>query len=203
LREARELIRRTPERTADDARAKALAESQMLRDVKRWREAAEVLTQANARFADDAELIYEQAMVEDKLERYADMERLLRKVIVLKPDHAHAHNALGYSLADRNLRLPEAKQLIQKALELTPGDPFITDSMGWVEFRLGNRDEALRLLRKAYAARPDAEIATHLGEVLWSMGQRDEARRLWAEARGRDAANEVLRDTLARLKVTL
>ena len=88
-------------------------------------------------------------------------------------------------------------------MELTPNDPFLTDSMGWVEFRMGNRDEALRWLRQAYAARPDTEIAAHLGEVLWAMGQRDEARRVWQDARGRDAANEVLKETLARLKVSL
>jgi Flp pilus assembly protein TadD len=180
-----------------------LAEAQMLREAKHWKDAAQVLATASTRFVDDADLLYEQAMVEDKLEHYADMERLLRKVIALKSDHAHAYNALGYSLADRNLRLSEAKQLIQKALDFTPGDPFIIDSLGWVEFRLGNHADAARLLRKAYAARPDIEIAAHLGEVLWSMGQREEARRIWVDARGRDASNQVLRETLARLKVGL
>jgi Flp pilus assembly protein TadD len=158
---------------------------------------------ASQRFPDDTDLLYEQAMVAEKLDRLVEMERLLRRVIALKPDIAHAHNALGYSLADRGIRLPEARALIQRALELSPGDPFITDSLGWVEFRLGNQDEALRLLRQAYAARPDTEIAAHLGEVLWALGQRDEARRIWQESAGRDAANDVLRETLARLKVGL
>jgi Flp pilus assembly protein TadD len=203
LNEARDLVRRVPERSAEEARAKVLAEAQVMRDVKRWREAAEVLAAGNKRFADDVDLLYEQAMIEDKLERYGEMERLLRRVIELKPDHPHAHNALGYSLADRSVRLPEAKVLIQKALSLSPGDPFIVDSLAWVEFRMGNHDEALRLLRQAYAARPDIEIAAHLGEVLWAAGQRDEARRIWQEARGRDATNEVLRETLARLRVGL
>ena len=139
----------------------------------------------------------------EKLDRLDDMERLLRRVIEIKPDNAHAHNALGYSLADRRLRLPEARQLVQRALELLPGDPFITDSLGWVEFRMGNGQEAVRLLRQAYAARPDTEIAAHLGEALWSLGQRDEARRVWGEAKGRDAGNDVLRETLARLRVDL
>jgi len=203
LQQARDLIRQVPERTEDEARAKLLAEAQLMREVKRWREAADVLAAANKRFAGDADLLYEQAMVEDKLARYAEMERLLRQVITLKPDHAHAHNALGYSLADRSQRLDEARQLLQRALELQPNDPFIIDSMGWLEFRAGNRDEAVRLLRKAYSARPDTEIAAHLGEVLWASGRRDEARRVWADARGRDAGNEVLRETLARLKVDL
>jgi Flp pilus assembly protein TadD len=132
-----------------------------------------------------------------------EMERLLRQVIALKPDHQHAYNALGYSLAERNQRLPEARQLIAKALELAPGDPVIIDSLGWVEFRLGNTQEALRLLQQASAARPDIEIAAHLGEVLWTLGRRDEALRVWREARGRDGGNELLRATLARLKVDL
>ena len=198
--EARELVRRAPERDPADARAKLLAEVQLLREVKQWSEAYSLLQQANQRFPDDADLLYEQAMMAEKVEQIDAMEQLLRRVMVLKPEHAHAYNALGYSLADRNVRLEEAKALIQRALELTPGDPFITDSLGWVEFRLGNNDEALRLLRKAYGTRPDAEIAAHLGEVLWVMGQQDEARRIWAEGRNRDAGNEVLRETQVRLK---
>jgi len=203
VKEARALIQAVPERTGDDGRAKAMAEAQLLRDAKQWREAGEVLAAASLRFADDTELLYEQAMVAEKLDQLPEMERLLRRVIALKPDHPHAHNALGYSLADRGERLPEARELIRKALELSPGDPFITDSLGWVEFKLGNRGESIRLLRSAYNARPDTEIAAHLGEVLWADGQRDAALALWRDARGRDAGNEVLRDTLARLKVGL
>ena len=201
--QARELIRRVPEQTPEDARAKLLAEAQVLRDVKRWGDANAVLTQANQQFENDADLLYEQSMTAEKLNRVGDMERLLRRVIKIKPDHHHAYNALGYALADRNLRLPEAKSLIQKALALSPGEPFITDSLGWVEFRLGNRDEALRLLRIAYKSRPDPEIAAHLGEVLWSLGQKDEARRILREGRQRDNANDVLHETLGRLRVDL
>ncbi len=203
LQQARDLIRRVPERKPDDVRAKLVAEAGVLRDVKRWKDAYEVLAGGTKRFPDDADLLYEQAMMAEKLDHLDDMERLLRRVIELKPDNPHAHNALGYSLADRRQRLPEARQLIQRALELSPGDPFITDSLGWVEFRLGNREEALRLLRSAYGSRPDPEIAAHLGEVLWATGQRDEARRIWREGKVRDAANDVLRETLARLRVDL
>ncbi len=199
VEQGRELIRRAPERDAGDARAKLVAEAQVLRDAKQWPAAYALLADANRRFPGDADLLYEQAMMAEKIGRTDAMEQLLGEVIRLKPDHAHAHNALGYSLADRNQRLAEAKSLIQRALELSPGDPFITDSLGWVEYRLGNRDEALRLLRIAYQARPDAEIGAHLGEVLWVSGRRDEARRVWGEARGRDAGNEVLRETLQRL----
>ena len=203
VKDARELVRRLPEKSPDDARAKFLAEAQVLRDVKLWADANDVLAAANQRFANDADLLYEQSMMSEKLNRLDEMEQLLRKVIELKPEHHHAYNALGYSLAERNLRLPEAKSLIQKALELQPGEPFITDSLGWVEFRMGNRQEALRLLRQAYATRPDTEIGAHLGEVLWVTGHRDEALRVLREARNRDANNDVLRETLARLRVDL
>ena len=200
---ARELIRRVPEQSPGDARAKLLAEAELLRDRKMWVEAEQVLAQANKAFPDDTDLLYEQAMLDEKLDRVDVMERLLRRVIELKADHQQAYNALGYSLADRKIRLPEARALIQKALELSPGEPSITDSLGWVESRLGNREEAIRLLRGAYQARPDPEIGAHLGEVLWSAGQSEEARRVFREARSRDAQNDVLRETLARLRVDL
>lgn len=200
---ARALIRQVPERSPEDARAKLLAEAQLLRDAKAWADAREVLAAGNERFKDDVDLLYEQAMADEKLDRLDEMEQLLRRVITLRPDHHHAYNALGYSLADRNVRLPEARGLILKALEISPGEPFLVDSLGWVEYRMGNRDEALKWLRQAYRARPDPEIAAHLGEVLWVSGERDEARRVWREGRGRDAGNEVLLETLARLKVEL
>ena len=203
LADARQLIRKAPERNEEDARAKLLAEAQLLRELRQWREAHAVLADAVKRSPDNVDLLYEQAMMSEKLDRMDEMEALLRRVMQLKPDYHHAYNALGYSLADRNQRLPEARELIAKALELSPGDPFITDSLGWVEYRLGNGAEALRLLRQAYQAQPDTEIAAHLGEVLWSLGQRDEARKVWREGRDKDAGNEVLKSTLARLKVDL
>jgi len=203
VNQARELIRKTPELSESDGRAKVLAEVQLLRDLKMWSEAAALLKTANQKYVDDIDLIYEESMIAEKLNRLDDMEQLLRRVMVLKPDHQHAHNALGYSLAERNLRLPEAKALILKALEIAPGEPFITDSLGWVEYRMGNRTESLRLLRGAYQSRPDVEIAAHLAEVLWVNGDRDEARRVLRDAKARDATNEVLTETLVRLKVDL
>ena len=203
MKEARELIRRVPEQSPGDARAKLLAETELLRERKMYAEAVLVMAQATKAFPDDTDLLYEQAMLNEKLDRVDEMERLLRRVIALKADHQHAYNALGYSFAERKIRLTEARALIQKALELSPGEPSITDSMGWVEYRLGNREEAIRLLRGAYQARPDPEIAAHLGEVLWSAGQTEEARRVFRDARSRDAQNDVLRETLARLRVDL
>jgi len=142
-------------------------------------------------------------MAAEKLNRVDETERLLRRVIALKPDNANAYNALGYSLADRNIRLPEARQLIRKAVELSPNDPFIADSLGWVEFRLGNMAEAQRILEGAYKTRPDPEIGAHLGEVLWAQGQRDRALSIWREASMADAENETLQATLRRLRVKL
>jgi Flp pilus assembly protein TadD len=129
-----------------------------------------------------------------------EMEALLRKIMAAKPDYHHAYNALGYSLADRNMRLPEARQLITKALVLAPNDPFIMDSLAWVEFRAGNSVEALRLLSAAFKARPDAEIAAHLGEVLWSTGQRDQASAIWKEGVTLNPGNETLLETMRRLR---
>jgi len=203
MAEARQLIRRVPEQTPADARAKFVAEAELLREAKQWAEADKVLAAANKAFPNDTDLLYEQAMTAEKLNHLEDMEKLLRRVIELKPTHHHAYNALGYSLAERKVRLPEARKLIQKALELSPGEPFITDSLGWVEYRMGNREEAIKHLRTAYQARPDPEIAAHLGEVLWSAGQTEEARKIWREGRSRDATNDVLKETLARLRVDL
>ncbi|MEY4752913.1 MAG: hypothetical protein RJA44_588 [Pseudomonadota bacterium] len=203
LGEARALLQKLPERNPDELRSKLLAEVQLLREAREWSAAYDVLEQARTRLPDDPDLHYEQALLAERLQRLDDMERLLRRVIELRPDQQHAYNALGYSLAERNLRLGEARSLIAKALELAPGDPFITDSMGWVEFRLGRADEAARLLRSAYDKRPDPEIGAHLGEVLWSQGRQDEARGLWRAAQERDPGNDVLQEMLKRLGVQL
>jgi len=201
LDDARKLIRGLPERTPADARIKVTAEVQLLRDQKQYKAAYDLLGQAAAKDPRDVDLVYDQAMMAEKLNNLPEMERLLRHVIAIRPDYHHAYNALGYSLAERSLRLPEARQLIQKALEFAPGDPYISDSLGWVEFRMGNRTEALRILETAYKARPDAEIAAHLGEVLWAMGQRDKAQAVWKEGLMLNGENETLQETLKRLRV--
>ena len=129
------------------------------------------------------------------------MEQLLRSIMARHPDYHHAYNALGYSLADRGEQLPEARRLIEKALEYAPNDPFITDSLGWLTYREGNLPEALALLEHAYRLRDDVEIATHLAEVLWVSGDPARARSLWRAALQRDPDNAVLRETLQRLNV--
>jgi len=201
IAEGRALLRSQPERRPGDARLKLLAEAQLLREFKAYRDAYDVYGEAVRRFPEDPDLLYEQAMVAEKADRMADMERLLRELIGRKPDFHHAYNALGYSLADRNMRLSEAKALIEKAVSMAPDDPFIQDSLGWVEFRMGNLPRAIEILTAAYRKRPDAEIAAHLGEVLWTAGQRDQARKIWREGLLTAPDNETLLSTLKRLQV--
>ena len=154
-----------------------------------------------AKFAgEDLDLIYEQAMMAEKLNRLEEMEKLLRSIISKDKSHFNAYNALGFSLADRNIRLNEAKELIVKALTLSPGDPFITDSLGWVEFRLGNLNQALVLLEKAFKDRADAEIAAHLGEVLWQLKRESDAIAVWRQGLEIAPTNETLQQTLQRFK---
>ena len=205
--EARALIAKLPERAgaegAADRSTKAIAEAQLLKDAKQYQEAYDVLQAAAEKSPQDHDLVYQQANAAEKLKRYGEMERLLRRAIEIKPDFAYAYNFLGYSLADRNVRLPEAKALLQKALEIAPGDPAITDSMGWVEFRMGNSAEAIRLLETAYKAFPNAEIGAHLADVLWATGQRDKAINILRECLLLDKEDDVLQETIARLRVKL
>jgi Flp pilus assembly protein TadD len=180
-----------------------IAEGQMLRDANQPKEAMEVLGAAVKRFPDNTDLLYDYAMHAEKINQLDVMEASLRKVIRLAPDSQHAYNALGYSFAERNIRLPEAYALIEKALQLAPDDPFIMDSMGWVQFRMGRLKEAEALLRHAHELRPDPEIAVHLGEVLWTKGQKEDAQKFWRDAQKKDPQNDTLRNTLARFNLSL
>ncbi len=200
LAQARALLRSLPETVPRDAVTKVQAEAQLLREARQWDEAYKVMAEAVQRFPEDTDLLYDQAMLSERLKRYDDMERQLRQVIASTPDNANAYNALGYSLADRGLRLEEAGQLIQKALSIKPGDPFITDSLGWLAYRKGDKAEAARILREAYASRPDPEIAAHLGEVLWQQGERDAAATVWREGLRTEPDNDALKETLQRFK---
>ncbi|MFZ2297982.1 MAG: tetratricopeptide repeat protein, partial [Aquabacterium sp.] len=199
--EARAIIRAIPEGEPRDAVLKFQAEAQILREARQWQEAYDVLREATQRFPDESDLLYDRAMMAERLRRFDEMERLLKTVIQLAPDSPNAYNALGYTLADRGVRLDEARTLIERALALRPGDPFITDSLGWLEFKLGRIDEALRLLNQAWTARPDAEIAAHLGEVLWQQGQTERAREIWRQGVQLDRDNETLQQVLQRLNV--
>ena len=202
LKEARAVIRAMPEAEPRDAIMKFQAEAQILRDARKWQAAYEVLREATQRFPDESELLYDQAMMAERLRLWDEMEELLRKVMTLSPESPNAYNALGYSLADRGIRLDEARPLIERALSLRPGDPFITDSLGWLEFRLGRIEEAIRLLDQAWSTRQDAEIAAHLGEVLWQQGQTERAREVWRRGIQIERDNETLLQVLKRLKIS-
>jgi tetratricopeptide (TPR) repeat protein len=178
----------------------AIIESQLLRDADRNQDAFDVLDEALRAEPENLELLYDSALVAERIGRLEVMEGRLRKLIALKPDHAHAYNALGYSLADRKLRLDEAEALVRKGLALTPDDPFILDSLGWVLYRRGNLDGALEQLQKAFGLRADPEIAAHLGEVLWMLGRRDEAARVWKDAAKANPDSSVLSDVIKKFK---
>lgn len=197
---AREYLRKVASDNPDQEVQITVAEAQLLRDAKRYREAFDFLGAALKEDPDQPELLYDYALTAEKLDRFDVLEENLRKLIKLRPDHAHAYNALGYSLADRNLRLPEAKKLIQKALELAPDDFFIVDSLGWVQYREGDLKGAVKTLRRAYDGRPDPEIGAHLGEVLWVSGNRNEAKRVWDESLKNAPDNETLRQTVGKFR---
>jgi len=177
-----------------------LAEEQILRDAKRHAEAFELLTAALGRMPQNNELRYARALTAEKLGHLKVAETDLKDVLKRDPKHAHALNALGYTLADRTNRYAEAKDYLDRALALRPDDPFILDSMGWLMFRLGKNDEAVRYLRQALTKRSDAEIAAHLGEVLWVTGRRDEAKEIWNKALRETPDNDALLDVIKKFK---
>ncbi|HAK92999.1 MAG TPA: hypothetical protein DCP94_15525, partial [Massilia timonae] len=179
------------------------AEAQLLREANQLQEAYAVMEAATKRFPKNPDLLYDFALLAEKLGKVDVMEAQLREVMAQAPDNHHAYNALGYSLAERNVRLQEAYGLIAKALDMAPDDPFIMDSMGWIHYRMGNLAEAEKFLRRAYDLRKDPEIAVHLGEVLWQKGDKSAAEKLWREARAKDPQNDTLRTTLARLRPAL
>jgi tetratricopeptide (TPR) repeat protein len=148
---------------------------------------------------EDPDLLFGRSLVHDKLGHTELAETDLRQLLVLNKDDARALNALGYLLTLNTTRLEEARELLTRALALDPEDGAIIDSMGWLQFRLGNLEEARRLLQKAYAIAPDAEVAAHLGEVLWNLGEKDQARSVWQAAQKEAPDHEVLRDTVNRL----
>ncbi|WP_295471525.1 tetratricopeptide repeat protein [uncultured Pseudomonas sp.] len=159
----------------------------------------QVLGSALKQYPDDLNLLYTRAMLAEKRDNLAQMETDLRAILKRDPENAMALNALGYTLADRTTRYAEARELIEKAHQITPDDPAVLDSLGWVNFRMGNLEEAERLLREALQRFPDHEVAAHLGEVLWARGKEREARQVWAKALEDQPDSPVLRSTVQRL----
>lgn len=175
-----------------------VAEAQLLRDAGRHEDAFAFLAKVLEVQPDQPDILYETALAAEKLGNLDLMERHLRRLIALKPDSPQGYNALGYTFADRNMRLAEAAELIDKALALAPDDAFVLDSKGWLLFRQGNLTAALETLQKAYAKQPDAEIAAHIGEVLWGLGRSSEALVIWRDAAKAYPSNEALTATIKR-----
>ncbi len=201
LDDARTLLHALPARDADEEQSLVMAEAQVLREARHYREAFEVLEGGLKIWPDAPALLYDYALAAEKVERTELMEATLRRVITLKPGEPQAYNALGYWLADTTARLDEAEVLIEKALSLAPDDAFIIDSMGWLQYRRGRNDRAIALLERAYRIKSDPEIGAHLGEVYWVSGMRDKAEIVWRAAHARDPENETLAQTLARYTV--
>jgi tetratricopeptide (TPR) repeat protein len=176
-----------------------LLEAELLSRHDRHEEALDAFSRGLQIFEDDAELLYARALTHERVNRVDAAEVDLRRLIEIDPENADALNALGYTLADRTERFQEALDLIQRAIRLKPDTPAIIDSLGWVSYRLGRMDDALRHLRRAFELQRDAEVAAHLGEVLWVTGAKDEARAVWRQGRELDPDNRALQQVLERL----
>src|SRR5512146_391303 len=198
LGEAREALHHATAKTDQQRVQLILIDAQLLREGKQYEASYQVLAKGLEKYPDDQDLLYQAAMAADKLDKVELFERLIRKLMKIAPDNAHAYNALGYSLLDRNVRIQEAMRLVEKAYQLAPDDAAIIDSMGWGEYRLGNLDKSVQFLRRAYASNPDPEIAAHLGEVLWKQGDKDGARKVWTDSAKTNPDNEALKAVMKR-----
>lgn len=197
--EASSRLSRSRESQPDYAIQLYLIESEALANRERLDESWRVIDQALGQFPGDTNLLYTRAMLSERRGDLAGLERDLRGIIEREPDNATALNALGYTLADRTTRYEEARALIERAHVLNPGDPATLDSLGWINYRLGNLDVAERHLRAALLKFPDHEVAAHLGEVLWAQGKQREAREVWAKALEAAPDSPILRSTIQRL----
>ncbi|MBU3904069.1 MAG: tetratricopeptide repeat protein [Gammaproteobacteria bacterium] len=196
LQAARKTLAQT-EAKEDAQRVQLLmVDAQFLREAGQYAESFQTLMRGLKNFPEQPELLYQAALLADRLDKHEDFERLIRKLIKIEPDNAHAYNALGYGWLARNIRIPEALALVEKAYRLAPDDAAIIDSMGWGYYRSGQLDKSLEFLRRAYAANPDPEIAAHLGEVLWVKGEREAAQKVWRASEQAHPGNTLLRDVI-------
>lgn len=203
IEQAVEHIRQQRVSDPQNQQAYFLMEVEILNRTGQFEESIKVLNSALTAYADDTDLRYSRAMVSEKLGNLDQLEKDLGYIIDRDPENATALNALGYTLADRTARLEEALKLIEKARNIAPSDPAIIDSLGWVYFRMGRLQEALTLLKQAYEAFPDPEVAAHLGEVLWILGKHDQAKEIWQQGLQKKPNSQIIRDTLDRLQVQL
>jgi tetratricopeptide (TPR) repeat protein len=198
LNEAREILKSAPAASNQQRVTAILIEAQMLRDANNNSEYYQVVSDALDKLPNHPQLLYELAMAAEKLGKTDIFEKTLRKLIQLSPDHAHAYNALGYSFLERNERIEEAVQLVEKAHQLAPDDPSITDSVGWGYYRAGKLEQSIEFLTRAFKANPDPEIAAHLGEVLWVKGQTADAQKVWETALKAHPDNKLLQATIKK-----
>jgi len=198
LGEARQLLHEA-KATDNQQRVKlVMVEAQLLREANQNEEAYRILNQSLEKLPNHADLLYETAMMADKIGKPVIFEELMRKLIKIKPDHAQAYNALGYSMLDRNENIPEAMALVEKALQLDPNDAAIMDSVGWGYYRSGKLDESVKMLRRAYAGDANPEIAAHLGEVLWMRGDKTEAKKIWQDSLKENSGNAPLQAVIKK-----
>lgn len=198
LDDARAALQRV-EASNDEQRVQLIMiNAQLLREDKKYEASYQVLAQGLKKFPEDTDLLYQTAMAADKLDKLELFEKLIRKLMKISPDNAHAYNALGYSLLDRKVRIPEAMKLVEKAYQLAPDDAAITDSMGWGYYLTGNLDKSLQFLSRAFAANPDPEIAAHLGEVMWKHGDQAGARKIWTDNAKANPDSEALKAVMKR-----
>jgi len=176
------------------------AKTSLLYNNDRQQDAFDLMKGADSNFNNSAEFKYDYAMLAEKMGNLLLMEQLLKEAIKIKPDYAYAYNALGYSYADRNIKLADAKKYIEIALSISPNNHYIMDSMGWLHFRMGNIEIALQFIEKAYKIQKDPEIAAHLGEILWKMGKLKQAEKVWEESIKTYPSNTVLLETFERLR---
>lgn len=198
MKEAREVLQQTSTKNKQQQAQLILTEAQLLRDAKKFELASQVLTQGLEKLPGHPDLLYEAAMLADKQGKSVVAEDLLRKLIKVAPEHAHAYNALGYSLMERKVRLDEAMKLVEKAYQLDPDDAAIMDSMGWGYYLMGNLNKSIEFMRRAYATFPDPEVAAHMGEVLWQQGARDEAKSIWHENLKKNPDNAALKAVIKK-----
>ena len=176
------------------------AKTSLLYNNNRQQDAFDLMKSEDSNFNNSAEFKFDYAMIAEKMGNLLLMEQLLKEAIKLKPDYAYAYNALGYSYADRNIKLADAKKYIEIALSISPNNHYIMDSMGWLHFRMGNIEIALQFIEKAYKIQKDPEIAAHLGEILWKMGKLKQAKKVWEESMKTYPSNTVLLETFERLQ---
>ena len=181
-----------------DAIKVILEQNIMLQDANMVERSLSILTEALGRWPDQPDLLYNRGLLAAQNNYLEIVEHDMRRLIELEPDHAHAYNTLGYTLADQTDRYDEALALVSKANEFLPDDAFILDSMGWVYYRLGNLQLALEFLERALSVRQDAEIAAHLGEVLWVLGEQQKAEDIWRKGMEWAPENETLQKTMGK-----